>query len=715
MVKIRTDGNFIGRINNPTSTIASGIWSLKDVERSLSTSAWPQQIPESESNFYLNTILLHGDGNNGANNSSFVDSSNFAYTITRNGAPIQGTFTPYSQTGWSNFFDGTGDYLTVPSNTALAFGTGDYTIEAWIYRNEISRQQCIVDTRGASPGVGVLFYYTAQGYLSGYDGTTVYIGNSTATVVSPFVWHHVAMTRAGGETRLYIDGVSVASITGDTRNNLNGASGTLIGRQFGSTTNDKNGFISNLRIVKGTALYTGASYDVPTSPLTNVSGTSLLTCQDRRFIDNSSNLFTLTPSGAPQVHSLSPLAPTSAYSTSTVGGSIYFSGNTDSLSIPSGALVFGSNNFTLEAWIYTPNTNISGNGGEVIFDNWIGANPNYVTNQFQFWIVSTGVLRFQYATGTSTATSISSTATVPLNVWNHIAAVKTDSTLDIYLNGTNVANGTLSISSVGVSGTSSIGKQSSGNPYYFNGYISNVRVLNGTALYNGNFTPPSAPLTAITDTRLLLNATNAGIIDHTAKNNLQTFASAAISSTQSRFGGTSIFFNGSSDYISTVGTTIGTNPGDLGTGDFTIEMWMRASAAGTYVAMVGTQTVSGFATAGMWRVSNRFNSTNALYFNYTTGSAYTDVSLSATNINDGNWHHIAVTRRSNTLRGFVDGVLGSNTSITQNLNSGKQLYLGYNAQDLAYYSGYLDEVRITKGYARYINNFTPPEAPFANQ
>ena len=105
------------------------------------------------------------------------------------------------------------------------------------------------------------------------------------------------------------------------------------------------------------------------------------------------------------------------------------------------------------------------------------------------------------------------------------------------------------------------------------------------------------------------------------------------------------YFNGSTDYIATPNS----GASDFGTNDFTVEFWMNAAAAGTYVAIVGTQTVSGATTAGIWRISNRLNSVNGIYFNYTNGTSFTDVTLTTTNYNDGTWHHVAITRASNTL------------------------------------------------------------------
>ena len=93
------------------------------------------------------SLLLLGNGTNGAQNNTFVDGSSNAFSVTRYGNTTQGTFSPFGY-NWSNYFDGNGDYLSVPDNAAFEIGSGDFTVEAWIYLT------------GYSPGYSG--YYTAE-------------------------------------------------------------------------------------------------------------------------------------------------------------------------------------------------------------------------------------------------------------------------------------------------------------------------------------------------------------------------------------------------------------------------------------------------------------------------------------------------------------------------------------------------------------------------
>ena len=667
--------------------------------------------------FNLNTLLLHGDGTNNANNTVFVDSSTNSLTVTTNNKPYQGTFSPFSQTGWSIYFNGSTSYLSTPSSVDFTCGTGDFTMEFWVYipvSPSVNYPNIVSSTTWSTGGISVRYGHT--GYANKFSVHWFQNGDPFLVTPGTFAlntWHHVAFTRSGNNFTLWVNGTSQATATNSNSIdwNLSSAGMKIGGGNWDAAASYIQMYLSNLRLVKGTALYTSA-FTPSTTPLSAVTNTKFLTGQSNRFIDNSSTGFTITNNNA-SIQPFSPFAPTTAYSNTTVGGSMY-TANSGYLTLPSStSSLYLTGAFTWEAWVYP-----MGNTGQMLYGHWVS---NFGTaNRWAFFYTPSGWNTFKLYWyrgnyGTNEA-AIGTTATLTKNSWNHVAFVRDGSNnIYIFVNGVSQTLSTFSSGLAWDNGYSFTAGDANGiggnSEYRFDGYMSGVKFVQGIANYTSNFTPPTAPPTATSNTQLLVNFTNAGIIDHTAKNALTTYGSAAISSTQSKFGGTSMYFNGSTGYI----TAANTLSGELGTGDFTIEMWMRASAAGTYVAMVGTQTISGFTTAGMWRVNNRHNSTNALYFAYTTGSAFTDISLSATNINDGIWHHIAVTRQSGTLRGFVDGVLGSNASVTQSLSSGKQINIGFQAHDNTYYSGYLDDVRITKGYARYTSNFTPPTSAFVDR
>ena len=181
---------------------------------------------------------------------------------------------------------------------------------------------------------------------------------------------------------------------------------------------------------------------------------------------------------------------------------------------------------------------------------------------------------------------------------------------------------------------------------------------------------------------------------------------AAASSDKSIFYGGSFEFDGNGDYLETPNNT----DFQFGTGDWTIEFWWNGSASGSYTAQATTLVSS--AEAGTWRVGTRFAGLNRVYFASSNGSAFTDLSFDV-NVNDGNWHHVAVVRSSGTIIPFVDGVdrtadlASGSVSDTQDMTTSNPVKIGYNQRDSAYITGYLSDLRIYKGVAKYTNNFIP--------
>lgn len=180
---------------------------------------------------------------------------------------------------------------------------------------------------------------------------------------------------------------------------------------------------------------------------------------------------------------------------------------------------------------------------------------------------------------------------------------------------------------------------------------------------------------------------------------------AQIDTAQSKFGGASGLFDGSGDYISTPDSA----DWDFGTGDFTVEFWVRFNAlpVNSVVTMVST-----YLSNTGWEVQYRTDVGEGNRLTFGVGDARNNFSWSPST---NTWYHIAVARAGTNLRAFIDGAqIGSTLTNSDNLTNTAQLWIGAlnSGGAIQGFNGWLDELRITKGVARYTANFTPPAAPF---
>ena len=677
------NGGVIGVANNPTQSSAKGIWSLSEATKAIRAGLWPPSNAGADPYFENVTLLLPGDGTNGAQNNTFLDSSTNNFTITRNGNTTQGTFTPFSKVDgrWSNYFDGSGDYLTV-SNSNLAPGTGDFTIEMWVYATVTPTDDGIFESR--SNGTG-----TAGFTIGAFDGTTIRIFCGSALITASSVsyintWCHLAVVKSSGTTTFYVNGVSKGTTT--SIGNQTDTSWAIGGGRYGGTTTPDavfSGYISGFRYVKGTAVYT-ANFTPPTAPLTAITNTSLLTCQSNRFIDNSTNAFAITRNGDVSVQTFSPFPTLTAYAAGTNGGSGYFDNSGDYLTVGSNAAyrIESNSTWTFECWMYP----LSLSAGDVIASN----TTNGASTGHNILLIN-GVPRVvQYGNA-----AFDSTATLRVGQWTHLAIVSNSNALTFYVNGT--ASGTATWGSGSAGGTLYIGAGYTGSDN-FDGYISGMRyVVGSTQVPSAG--GPTAPPTAVTNTALLLNFTNGGIIDTSMSNDLETVGNAQISTTQSKFGGGSMYFDGTGDYLD---ARLG--PVQVLGGDFTVEMWVYPT------------TITGSNRTFLF-LENGVNS--AAFFMYgATGYVGLDINnvatynLGSTAITTNSWQHLAFVRSGSTLTAYINGTSVGTATVTASLGSSGVMRIGAGASAGAPYFGYFDEMRVTKGYARYTTNFTAPISPF---
>jgi len=682
--------------NPALGAAAGGVWTIDESAYYQQNRLWPIYDPY----FNSTTLMLHGNGTNAAQNNTFLDSSTNNFTITRNGNTTQGTFTPFSQTGWSNFFNGTTDYLSNTSLTNFLFtsnlSTMFATFEAWVYPTSWNN----ISGYGHNPLWGNNGTYATFGF---YNGALQFTRGAAQTItstgsISLNTWSHVAVTINQSTVTFYINGVNAGTGT------LTAALGTrgtdFIGHQNG-TGSYFAGYISNFRISTNVAYTT--NFTPSTVPLIATTGTQTLTCQSNRFVDNSANNFTLTVSGTPSVQAFSPFVP--AYITPTTYSN-YFDGTGDYLTASGANLALGAGNFTVEGWVYLTGYN----GGAAAYTG-IGSYPD--STALMFYINASGAYSVNVG-----ASDLITTGTAPLNTWIHFAVVRSSTGsngLTLYINGISVATATSATNFTSTNAV--IGRTGvSTNSNLMLGCLSNIRVLVGTALYTANFTPPTAPLTAITNTQLLTcqsstfvdNSTNNFAL--TANGNVQPVTSptpfpAKVDTTTlnsaystSLIGG-SAYFDGTGDYL-----TAGTNSAfAFGTGDFTIECWIYLTGANVnYRSIVSTRSSSG--SGNGWSLATDASGNIYIYSN-----AYIVQASSA--IVPNTWYHVAVCRVSGTTTLYLNGVSRATSATARDYTDSGLAISNDPYLSSEVWQGYITGMRLVKGTAVYTAAFTPPTAP----
>lgn len=630
------------------------------------------------------------------NNPAVVDSSTNAAAITTTGSvPVTG-FSPFATTGYySTYFDGTGDNLSISNfSSALSLGSGDFTIEMWVYPTTAPNNNWSpFFTMGNSGGgqeirLSQNINGTGWGWLypNNSNNADVYVGYGTLPINR---WHHIAMTRSGSNVYLFLNGTQVATASGISFNHTNTTLFRLGMPQPAYSDGTYTGNISNFRIVKGTALYTSA-FTPSTSPLTAVSGTGILTCQNSLFKDNSTNSLTLTSNGNPYASAFNPFF--SSTPASGNGGSMYFDGTTDYLNAGSSPYyAFGTGDFTIECWFYQT---AAGSTNQMLMstDATGGFFLGWDSSNFTFGVRNTAGL---LVTNPGNIT----------NVWNHVAVVRSSGTLSMFLNGTRIGTGSNS-TNFNITGPLIIGGLPAASSYYWNGYITGVKIDNGQALYNASsstITVPTTPKTATGTTTLLVNGTNAAIYDHAGVNNLETGGDVRVNTTIKKYGSSSIYFDGS-DFLYAP-----SKPENyFGTGNFTIEGWFYFLNAATNVdnGMFGNYLTGWGTNTIYWGKHTTYGGKVALWVSsYSTGGAM----LADPNLPPANtWVHYAVVRNGNTWTMYRDGTSVATQTYSGDPMSTKGDYVIGRADATAqYFYGYMDEFRISK-YARYTSNFTPP-------
>lgn len=215
---------------------------------------------------------------------------------------------------------------------------------------------------------------------------------------------------------------------------------------------------------------------------------------------------------------------------------------------------------------------------------------------------------------------------------------------------------------------------------------------------------------------LHMDGSNGGTTFTDSSSNARTVTAsgnAQISTAQSKFGGASGYFDGTGDYLT---NAYSTSLYDWWPSDYTIEAWVYAASwtgwshtsAGTIPRLVGNMTPGG--GTAYWSFGPV--SSGALKFYYYNGGEVHTTVTSAT-LPTWQWNHIVAVKTSSGVTLYINGVSSGGTfavASTPQSDAGVTFTIGQvNSASIA---GYVDDLRITKGVARYTADFTPPTAAF---
>jgi hypothetical protein len=574
-------------------------------------------------------------------------------------------------------------YVKVPPyNGNLNFGSGDFTIEFQLFVSSLNTRMVLsmgnygvenhmtFDMASGAPQL----WFNPTGNTAGGQGMATFTSNPVVNQ-----WNHIAIVKASGVFKVYINGTSVGTYT-DAVGPWNTSLGLFIGSVAHTTPNYNGVFgIDELRVSK-TARYT-ANFTPPVGAFAP-NGVSAAPHYDPLkdyvkvlcHLDNTGyDIKAHTVSGSP------------TFSTNGKFGGYSLSAYYDLAT--SSDLGVGLGDFTIEvqfyftatvsSWLFWTST--SGNGFDLCYNG--SAFILYLTSSYTF-----------------TSPGIS------LNTWHHLAVVRDGTKARMYLDGVQIGT-EQTLTATSISNTAlRVGSQFNNNyGIDSNKLMDELRITLGCRYY-GNFAPPMQPFQSTlceTDpsfsyVKVLMHFDDnlTDVKGHSTTGNAMYSAG--------RYGKGMVAVN-----PATIAAHTDLN---MGTGDFTVEAWIRFNF-----------TVAGYADRIFCIGLNGVAGAIALVLN-TSNQARVDVGASTvitgtTNLGDDLWHHVAVTRQGASMKLWVDGTQqGSTVTDSTNLTSSTGLEICGDSSlgSTALFGGYIDDFRITKGLARYTSAFTRPQAPFPN-
>ena len=626
-----------------------------------------------------------------SDNNNITDTSTNNHSITVYGDAHAGTFSPYRSGGYSTYFgNGGSERITVEgTKSTLAGANADFSISAWIYPTA-GNDKWIYGTNVSNnnqAGWHDLYLEGSTKLVWRHSDGSTHRSMMSTNPVSLNEWSYILINRTSNVTYMYINGSLVAQNSDMTYALYTHTNAPSIGIRYfydtSATNLDFEGYITDVH-VKTAAISSPTT--VPTERPVSDNDTWLLTAHLPYFADGSSNNYTV---GAYNNITVKPFSPYdyNEYSAADHGGSVYFVGgaNYSSQYLSLSGPTMPSGDFTLSTWAY-----LTSNGSDTTLIDFNGNSGGF---RIMYTSNSNGGYHFRFYTAGGTVYLYDQNIDHHLNQWNYIVVIRDSGTFKLYVNNKliNTSTATPTFSS---STNVRIGQALAGFGTV-EGYLSDIIYNPTTAITD--FTPPTAPLSS-SGTSLHIKGTDASIIDKSQRYNIDLGSTSIVGHSTTKWSGAnSVYINSNSNNSDLITIPAGVLDASK---PFTIEMWLK--------------TLSG-AVSGFWSIyqdaSNemrlKMRGDDRLEFYHRGSGAAAQEIMDATNtylLNNTDFYHVAITRDANAVFYLhQNGIkLGNFTANGNYDSSAVEFKIGTSAPGSSrYMQGYMQDIRITQGLARY--------------
>ena len=627
----------------------------------------------------------------GKKDSTYVDDVFSTYLYTGTGANQKisnGIKLSNANAGNSVQFDASSSqYLKVPQHSSLELGTGDYCIECWVRPTASGSPNEGIWTYGSYDGNGGMLAWIHGNELKIFCART----NANICQVNNWrqqnVWTHLAVARYSGTTKTFSNGVEIATSTEQNNDNVGEAANNQNQFFLGCERSNGNniggyfeGNISNMRIVKGSAVYT-SNFTPPTKALTSTTNTLVLFCQSSTSaITATKTPITITSNGDPTAIGFGPFTADDGE-----GGMTWIKGRSvgtshiinDTVRGAGNRISSNSTNASASSTAFLSEFNNS--GFSIGNDN----DVNYNGQTFSSWTFRKAKGFFDVVTYTGTGSGAGSPQTI-----NH---------------SLESIPGMIIIKNL----------DQSSQWFVYNVEIGEDKFLqlnksDAAIGYNGGFKNITSSSVGVFDSLSTNGNEYVAYFFAGGASTAATARSVAFSSTGSNTGAKSLTIANSSDT-------------DFGSGDFTMECWFKDTRNSDWSDLDTIFSMSGYTNSSNNDSFSIYQAKGGFVMFNRTGGGFDLVVDSRTSVSEvGQWHHFAWTRSgsgTNNNKIWLDGNLHAQFTRNVTYSDGQDFYIGGNqysgggTPNEYGFNGKISNVRITKGEAVYTAPFNPSNEP----